>query len=179
MTFHYDWFSPIRETMIRFTDPAYKHILEIGSFEGRSTLFFGEQCPNAQIVCVDHFKGGEDQQDLNLDNLRQRFLSNIADIQSRLTIREGNSWDVLPQLPSSFFNLVFVDGSHVAGDVLNDLVHAYRCVRDGGRIIADDYSWENQRSDCPRVAIDAFVKCFQGRIRVKHIDRVIVMDKVC
>jgi predicted O-methyltransferase YrrM len=177
--FKYDWFSPIRADMERFVSPTLNRILEIGSFEGQSTRFFLERCPSVTIACVDHFLGGEDQQDLDLKCLLQRFQSNINDYKDRVQLYRLDSWGAWMLLPTEGFDLIFVDGSHLAPDVLNDLCQSYRCVRQNGLIIADDYSWENQRSDCPRVAIEAFLTCFKGRVRTLYLDRIAVMQKVC
>ena len=177
--FKYDWFSSIRADMERFVRPDLDRILEIGSFEGQSTRFFLERCPSVIVTSVDHFKGGEDQQNLDLSNLYGRFLANIAPFEKRVCINRMDSWEAWPLFLSGFYGLIFVDGSHLAPDVLNDLCQAYRCVRQDGLIIADDYSWENQRSDCPRVAIEAFLTCFKGRVRTLYLDRIAVIQKIC
>lgn len=176
--FKYDWFTPIRPTMERFVATESKFILEIGSFEGLSARFFCERCPEVLLTCVDHFKGGEDQQGLELVGLKERFLKNIDEYRTRIWLVEEDSWAAWHRMHTDFYDVIFVDGSHIAGDVLNDLCQAYRCAKPGGLILADDYSWENHRPDCPRVAIDAFIRCFAGRIAVLHIDRVAVMRKL-
>jgi len=177
--FKYDWFSPIRADMERFVSPDLGRILEIGSFEGQSTRFFLERCPAATMTCVDHFQGGEDQQSLDLSSLLDRFLANVAEFKHRIQIYQMDSWKAWTYMLYSHFDLIFVDGSHLAPDVLNDLCQSYRCVRQNGLIIADDYSWENQRSDCPKVAIEAFLTCFKDRVRTLYLDRIAVMQKVC
>ena len=177
--FKYDWFSPILVDMTTFTPKDCKRILEIGSFEGQSTRFFCDHCSSAELTCVDHFQGGEDQQSLDLNELEDRFRRNVDEFKHRIIVHVMSSWEAWRLFSTGHFDLVFVDGSHLAPDVLNDLCQAYRCVRQGGTIIADDYSWENQRKDCPMVAITALLNCFKGRIRPIHFDRVAVMKKVC
>lgn len=175
----YDWFSPILGVMQRVVPSCARRVLEIGSFEGLSARFFMEHCPNATLTCVDHFMGGEDQQGLDIVGLRDRFMHNTSEYWSRIEMVEKNSWDAWPDLKTGYYDVVFVDGSHVASDVLSDLVGSYRVTKPGGIIVADDYSWENHRPDCPKVAIDAFIQCFAGKVETIEIDRVLAMRKLC
>jgi predicted O-methyltransferase YrrM len=68
------------------------------------------------------------------------------------------------------FDLVFVDGSHQACDVLSDLVLSYHLCAVGGQIICDDYLWSNARHGSqdllmmPRLAIDAFAHAFMRKV---------------
>ena len=179
MSFKYDWFTPIKATMEKWVPKETKKILEIGSFEGLSTCWFMDHCPDSTITCIDTFEGGEDQQTLDIANLLARFTENTAAYGPRICVRQGNSWEKLTGRPSNHYDVVFVDGSHVASDVLNDLTQSFRVCKPGGLIIADDYSWENQRTDCPKVAIDAFIRCFVGRVEVLEQNRLMVMRKIC
>ena len=67
------------------------------------------------------------------------------------------------KMPPGFFDVVFVDGSHEAADVLHDATEAYRCVKPGGFIAFDDYGW-GTGWDRPKTAIDAFRQCYVGRV---------------
>lgn len=68
---------------------------------------------------------------------------------------------------------MYVDGSHLAPDVLTDAVLAFRAVRPGGLIVFDDYELaagcgaEPSRDD-PKIAVDAFLACFAGQVEVLH-----------
>ena len=72
------------------------------------------------------------------------------------------------------FDLVYVDGSHQAPDVLSDAVLAFQLLRIGGIMIFDDYLWRLEpdgRQDLlnmPKPAIDSFVNIFQRKLRVMH-----------
>jgi predicted O-methyltransferase YrrM len=73
---------------------------------------------------------------------------------------------------SELFDLIYVDGSHTAPDVLSDAVLAFQLLRVGGVMIFDDYLWtmETQRYvdplNLPKTAIDAFTMIFMRKARV-------------
>jgi predicted O-methyltransferase YrrM len=70
------------------------------------------------------------------------------------------------------FDLVYVDGSHIAPDVLADAVLAFQLLRVGGLMIFDDYIWSmdpDGRQDSlrmPKPAIDVFINIFQRKLKV-------------
>lgn len=140
--------------------PAVR-MLEIGSFEGRSTLWFLANIlthPTAGIVCVDLF--APPSRELRFDhNLR------IAAVVNKVTKLKGRSEDLLAQLPRDSFDIVYVDGSHQAVNVLYDAVSAWFLLKAGGVLIFDDYLWEMDKppSERPQPAIDLLLASFEGR----------------
>jgi predicted O-methyltransferase YrrM len=70
------------------------------------------------------------------------------------------------------FDLIYIDGSHQAPDVLSDAVLAFQLLRVGGIMIFDDYLWRLEpdgRQDplnMPKPAIDSFINIFQRKLRV-------------
>jgi predicted O-methyltransferase YrrM len=53
-------------------------------------------------------------------------------------LMEEPSVDAVPKLPDSFYDVVFIDGSHETEDVLHDLRNAHRVLKPGGVILLDD-----------------------------------------
>jgi SAM-dependent methyltransferase len=135
-------------------------MLEIGSYEGRSAIWFLENVltdPDASITCVDPFLDAS--YELRFDhNLRW------SGLEDRVTKLKGFSEAVLPQLPLESFDLVYVDGNHRAVNVLMDAVLAWRRLRPGGRLIFDDYRGLDDRPPHmrPQMAIDLFLETFEG-----------------
>jgi hypothetical protein len=72
----------------------------------------------------------------------------------------------------SSFDLVYVDGSHQAPDVLMDAVLGFNLLRVGGVMIFDDYTWFEklpQGKDplrCPKLAIDSFINVNFRKIKI-------------
>jgi len=164
-------------------DPRKKcQIVEIGSFEGRATVWILDnliQHSDSKVYCIDPFiatgrKEKEVVRQMQLDwgQIFQRFQANIT-----LTGKAGQV--ELLQKPSSValssllaveagqVDFVYVDGSHRAPDALSDMIFSYHLLRNGGLMICDDYTWtleartEIDTLSNPKIAIDAFSTIFR------------------
>src|SRR5262245_59584554 len=152
-------------------------VLEIGSWEGRSALFFLNYFSRSHVVCVDTFGG-------NIEHMRnphiaalvgdteRRFDANVAAFGPRVEKIKGPSAEVLPQLgiAARRFDVVYVDGSHRAADVYSDGVLAWPMVARNGIVIFDDYEFDEieDESERPKPGIDAFLAAFEGQYRLLH-----------
>ncbi len=187
--FTYDWFGLNAEHTWRQLLPEIKpkKVLEIGSFEGRSTTFLiqnNDWCDDLELYCVDNWEGGIEHNEHGLDmkQTEKRFDKNIAIAKNRAAKSsnifklKGFSNSILANLLSSnkrnYFDFIYVDGSHQAPDVLMDAVLAFKLCRVGGVIGFDDYTWSENLPygknllRCPKLAIDAFTTIFAGKIAV-------------
>jgi predicted O-methyltransferase YrrM len=162
-------------------------ILEIGSWEGRSALFFLNYLPLSRIVCIDPFEGNVEH---HLDPYFQalvrkteaQFDSNLAAFADRIEKIKGSSTMVLPALGISGrrFDLAYVDGSHMAADVYGDAVLTWSMMEPGGLVIFDDYEWNlmSHEGERPRLGIDAFLAAFRGQYREIHRAYQLVIAKL-
>lgn len=181
-----DWFSahiPTWEAVLpRFTP---RKVLEIGSFEGRSTCYliqrFSQEWP-LEIHCVDTWEGGIEHGEMRMSEVERRFDNNIAvarrGARHPVDLRKHKSYShkALAQLLAAghadSFDVIYVDGSHQAPDVLSDAVLAFHLLRSGGLMIFDDYLWamdppgHQDPMKMPKPAVDAFVNIFQRRMVV-------------
>ena len=153
------------------------HALEIGSFEGRSAVWFLENIlthHSATITCIDLFE----------EDFEATFDRNVkaSGLGHKLTKLKGESRISIRSLKNNF-DFVYIDGSHVAKDVLVDAVMAWDLLKPGGMIIFDDYglrrSPRDSQSDAliPEPAIDAFLKVFRHYVDVVHQDYQIIVRK--
>lgn len=64
------------------------------------------------------------------------------------------------------FDFIYVDGSHLAKDVLTDAVMCWPLLKPSGVIAFDDYEWEGHRPphDRPQAGIDAFESVFKPQL---------------
>lgn len=159
-------------------DPASpRRIVEIGAFEGRATLWFLENLlrhEDSRIACLDTFAGGAEHLPEQTDGLEERFRANVAEHSGarKVEVLKGPSFDGLLRLLArgERADLVYVDGSHEAPDVLADLVLAWRLLPPGGVMLCDDYLWsreDTRRVDvlgCPKLAIDAFTSIHRRQV---------------
>ncbi len=152
-------------------------VLEIGSWEGRSALFFLNFFARSQVVCIDTF-GGSIEHLRNphfaalVPDAERRFDANLAAFGGRVEKIKGASSEVLPRLgiAARRFDIVYVDGSHRAADVYSDGALVWPMVAQGGVVIFDDYEFEETADDSerPKIGIDAFLATVAGQYRLLH-----------
>ena len=148
-------------------------ILEIGSWEGRSAIFFLHYFPSAEISCVDTWKGSDEHfTDENLKNIETLFDSNIAPFGERVRKFKGTSLQFFAGTDMcEKYDLVYVDGSHHADDVMCDILNAFRCLKPNGLMICDDYlwNWYPDARDNPAFAIHYLLKQKKGKYKILNV----------
>jgi predicted O-methyltransferase YrrM len=176
--FRYDWFTGniagLTTLLERFKGKEHVRALEVGCFEGRSTIWFVENIltgPGSRIVCIDHFEGSEDHKHFNVDvtGTEELFIRNIsqADYWGRVTLLKDHSVNVLRKIHKNDFDFVYLDGDHRSQGVLEDAVLSWRLLKPGGILIFDDYLWNNMPDplDNPGPGIDAFLAVYKGKFK--------------
>jgi len=141
--------------------------LEIGVREGRSFFWMLD---NVLTDPTSHATGiGTFVDEHLLENLER---SGAAD---RAEIIQGFSQDELRKLPKDFYDVVYIDGSHTADDVLEDMVLSWALLKPGGLMILDDYGWDGAEDAggrpmpadlLPHIAIDAFLSTYRNFVQV-------------
>lgn len=177
-----DWFGAtgryIWEKILPQLGP--KKILEIGSWEGKSTCFLMERLHGPlEIHCVDTWEGGVDHKGMDMQAVKTRFDNNTSFAMSnvkedvKLKVHVGRSDAILSQMQpdyGGYFDFIYIDGSHTAADVLCDAVLAFRLLRSGGVMCFDDYLWRDSDPidpiNCPKVAIDAFTMIYCRQLNI-------------
>jgi len=138
-----------------------------------------EECHTLEyIVCVDSWEGNPEHDRTKMSEIETRFDANISEAM-RIRARPVNvrkvkdrSNHALPSLilGNDIFDLVFIDGSHRAEDVLTDAINSFSLLRIGGILIFDDYIWREDVSggqdilNLPKMAIDSFVNVFHKKL---------------
>jgi predicted O-methyltransferase YrrM len=181
-SFNYDWTSWHFPNWIPLLEPYRNRairVLEIGSWEGRSALFFLNYLPRARLTCVDTFEGGQEHRHAarrsaadarELRAVERRFDANTARFVRRIEKIKARSADALAALGirKARYDIAYVDGSHRAADVYSDAVLTWPLMARGGMVIFDDYQWDQMpnRLDNPKPGIDAFLKAAKGQYRL-------------
>ena len=180
-TYTQDWFDrAIPDLTVLLKDLKGKddlRFLEIGSYEGRSTCWLMDNIltsPSSTVHCIDLWedsgKMGAWAKELydryDMANVFGNFLRNTKEYGSKVTYEIGVSQILLRKLPlDNQFDFIYVDGSHIASDVLEDGILAFRLLKQGGIMVFDDYNWDffgDQRRH-PKIAIDAFFAIYEGK----------------
>lgn len=175
--FRYDWFThniPIWQKHLKpFAHKPGLAILEIGSFEGMASCWLLDYIlteQSAKITCIDMY-------------FQDNFDFNVAQTGAlaKVTKLMGNSHEILPTLKSQHYDIVYIDGSHLADDVRKDATLAWNLVKDGGLIIFDDYEWidlQQPEIQQPKHGINAFLNDYIKQITILHQGYQIISQKI-
>ena len=180
-----DWFSgrePMWDQIIEMIKPT--RILEIGSYEGRSTSYLIERCGNyadIEITCIDTWEGGVEHNRNDMGHVESRFDKNVEiakkhskkkAIVKKIKNISRTGLIYLSNNQQTKFDLIYIDGSHQAPDVLTDAIMSFYLLRKNGIMIFDDYLWHMEALgnqdilNMPKLAIDAFTNIFQRKLQI-------------
>lgn len=186
MSYTQYWFEhSAKNNFEKFLIPIYKdkefNYLEIGCFEGMATCWILKNFSKAQVFVIDTFKGGAEHKGMNLFGLKEKFLENIKPWQNRVHLSIGYSSNVLRiNKWEQVFDVIYIDGSHLACDVLSDAVLSWFLLKQEGLIIFDDYKWIRGGSELerPKLGIDCFLVCFKNQYEILEKGYQIVIRKL-
>jgi hypothetical protein len=185
--FRYDWFTnnipTWKEHLVCYAGAEDITFVEIGCWEGRSAVWLLENIllkPSCRLHCIDPWASPNGEVIEDRFNYNTRLVSNITSAQ--LIKHKDRSIDILPSFSGESVDVVYVDGSHIAKDVLSDILLSWRIIKQSGILICDDYELDQEIQfhdgyetysvapplHRPRMAIDAFLQCFDGHYRLLH-----------
>lgn len=180
-TYQADWFSGQiaiwEKYLTEYKGKEDISIVEIGSFEGRSAVWLLTNIltsPSAHLTCIDTFGGSIENQSkehIDLSQIEKNFDKNINETGAAHKVVKIKSFssNAFQQLPFQSQDVIYIDGSHTAPDVLSDAVMYFHLLKPNGLMIFDDYEWEEKGMkglDTPKPAIDAFISIYQEGIEV-------------
>ncbi|CAB4189745.1 Methyltransferase domain containing protein [uncultured Caudovirales phage] len=188
-TYTKDWFHWAPELFTKITPglPARRRFLEIGAFEGRGTVWMAENMleDGGVLSVVDTWTGGEEHQEEGVAGVEERFDSNMAILKekhpkriiSKMKMNSVSALNLLYETPQ--FDFIYVDGSHLAKDVLTDACMAWPCLKEGGVMVFDDYLWGDPRDVLhrPKLAVDAFLNIFAEELGILHTGYQLAVQK--
>lgn len=190
-----DWLSeniqPWQQHLSHLPQIPNINALEIGSCEGASACWFLDNILTdefAKLTCIDLF---------HIPPYEKKFDSNIAKtgVSHKVEKIKGKSQEVLRSLSFDTYDMLYIDGSHVACDILEDAVLSWRLIKVGGIIIFDDYDYIYIRqASCDaknntfaglssnpswnsKVGIDAFITVFEDKIKILHKGHQVILEK--
>ena len=170
----FDWYT----VLDNFKNENFKY-LEIGSFEGNSTLFVIKYFKNSSLVCVDQWKQlhksegyREGYEHLPIDSIERNFDDNLKSYTSRF-VKMKTSSDLFFVKNEKLFDVIFIDGSHYARDVFNDCLNSWSILRKNGILILDDYFWigYDDLQDNPAFAINKFLNKIKNEYQVINLTK--------
>ncbi len=147
-SFTQNWFnvSELKRVIVKVLNAKnVNKILEIGCFEGQSSVFFGDHFlnhPDSELVCVDPFLNIADNDHASfLNNVERRFESNISKCLnvSKIKVYKVKSDSFFNEYLGDKFNFIYIDGCHEPDVIENDMKNAIKLLTKNGIIWMDDY----------------------------------------
>jgi predicted O-methyltransferase YrrM len=142
-----------------------KRVLEIGSYEGQSALFW-HHFFGADVTCVDMWqevaKGCATPMEVE-----EHFDANVSGLPIvKIKLDSTTALNRLIKSNASF-DLIYVDGDHARLQVMVDSCLAWQMLRRGGYMIWDDYrEYRPDLADRPTPAIEGFVHAMKTEIEI-------------
>jgi len=145
-------------------------ILEIGSLEGSSTVYFSDHImdhPDSKMVCIDPFDGGNPTTPMDENKTKELFLSNIAKSKNgqKISLKEMYSGEFY-KTNDETFTFIYIDGSHLVEDIKVDFVNCVKILEKGGVMWMDDYLWGDGTSI--RDAVNQLYEDHKDQLKIIH-----------
>jgi predicted O-methyltransferase YrrM len=154
------------------------HFLEIGSFEGRSAVWFFKNIlthEESTLTCID----------VCVPPASYNLVSNLMTLgvlhTKRCELISKPSSIALRSLPYNHFDFVWIDGNHATANVLEDAVLSFPLLKVGGWMGFDDIGWQAEPpdvTDAPEPAVKAFTQCYKRMLKCADQGLIYFIEKI-
>lgn len=152
------WFFNREQLDEVFAENRIKSVIELGSWAGRSTIYFGNKVGRGgKVFAIDTWRGTSDCTEQNTDPrlgyLFQLFLSNMkgAGVDD-VVVPFRMSTDEAAAALNITADLIYVDGDHSTEQVFLDIQNWLPHLNEGGVMCGDDWEWPTVREAVERAA---------------------------
>jgi len=187
-----DWFSgkiPVFfHSLNKHQFPSQINLLEIGSFEGRSSLFFFNyfknkaSIKNIYLTCVDTWRGSNEplHKKIDFNLVEKNFNKNIEAFNQDIKKHKCTSFEFFKSKNPQKYDLIFIDGSHEFKDVLADAEASFKHIKKNGFIIFDDFNWFHYKDEKqnPAHAINVFLSDKINEFIIVYVGIVLIIKKI-
>jgi hypothetical protein len=170
-----EWFlgSEIKNRLFQFLDKSKENkILEIGCFEGLSSVFFADNFldnPNSSLTCVDPFLtiNNNDHKQFLQNNEEMNFDFNISICKKsdRIRIHKITS-DNFFENNNQTYNFIYIDGCHEQDFIKRDMENSFNILEKNGIMWMDDYGGGDGIQI--KNAMDVFLGKYNGQYELIH-----------
>lgn len=187
-----DWFSGKIPVLFHFLNkyqfPAQINLLEIGSLEGRSSLFFLNYFKNKLsinnicLTCVDTWERSDESlhEKINFNLVEKNFNKNIEAFNQNIKKHKCTSFEFFKSKNLKQYDLIFIDGSHKFKDVLADAESSFKRIKKNGFIIFDDFNWFHYKDEKlnPAHAINIFLNDKIDEFKIIFVGMILIIRKI-
>jgi SAM-dependent methyltransferase len=170
-------------------------ILELGCFKGEMSKWFSDNLLNhkeSKLYCVDTWEGSVEYK-TNFNNVKKTFKNNIETTfkkniknskhPTKIKTYKATTTDFFVKFLATnkkpIFDLIYIDASHDARNVIMDAILSFKVLKVGGYIVFDDYEWDKmpENYERPKIAIIAFNHMFRDNIKITHKGYKMIVQK--
>jgi GR25 family glycosyltransferase involved in LPS biosynthesis/predicted O-methyltransferase YrrM len=154
-----------------FVDKPVK-VLEIGTHEGRSAIWMLENLcllPGSTFTSVDPYCTDDTTSPVNTKTYK--LFSHNINLSTQ--IEKFNqyidySYNIMPKLieEKKVYDIIYLDGSHLTEDVLQDAIYSHQMIQSNGIILFDDAGFDNNCTTAIKPAIKQFLAKYPTEYRV-------------
>ena len=172
------WFleSEIKQKVVNLINKNNRRfILEIGCYEGLSSVFFADNLLNhsdSTLTCVDpflHIDNNDHNQLLN--NVENNFDNNIriCNNSNKITVHKITSDEFFKNnnnKKNQRFHFIYIDGCHEPDFIMRDMENSFACLENNGIMWMDDYGG----GDGIKIknTMDDFLKKYNNQYEIIH-----------
>jgi predicted O-methyltransferase YrrM len=170
-----NWFlgSEIKQDLFKFLDKEKENkILEIGCFEGLSSVFFADNFldnPNSTLTCVDPFLtiNNNDHHRFLQNNEEMNFDFNISNCKNsdKIIIHKITS-DIFFKNNNQTYNFIYIDGCHEPDFINRDMENSFNILEKNGIMWMDDYGGGDGIQI--KNTMDTFLEKYNGHYELIH-----------
>jgi predicted O-methyltransferase YrrM len=179
------WFhnSEIQNRCAKFLDTSKKNnILEIGCFEGLSSVFFADNFLdnlNSSLTCVDPFLSidNNDHRQFLQNNEEMNFDFNISVCKhtDRITVHKITS-DMFFKHNNQRYNFIYIDGCHEPDFIKRDMENSFNILEINGIMWMDDYGGGDGIQI--KNAMNQFLEKYHGQYNLIHMGYQLAIKKL-
>jgi len=157
-------------------------LLEIGVFKGDFLDYLVKNCRIGSVDAVDLFEGNTCSGDADGNNVvwydvgksYVELLEKYKDMPN-IKLHKGNSVDFLRGQEDNTYDIIYIDGDHSYNGVKQDLLNAYKKIKNGGYIMGHDYEMNMAKAKTVyhfgiKKAVDEFCLTYNQMIIGKALD---------
>jgi predicted O-methyltransferase YrrM len=170
-----DWFngSELKRNILFLIDGNKKvDILEIGCYEGLSSVFFADNLLNhheSTMVCVDPFLSvaDNDHKELLMNSEESNFDHNIKVCKNadKIVVQKITSDDFFKKNKKTY-DFIYIDGCHEPDYITRDMENSFSVLNTNGIMWMDDY--RGGKDNNIKNTMDKFLEKYKGQYRTIH-----------
>jgi predicted O-methyltransferase YrrM len=170
--YSHSWFigSEINNRLVDFFDKSKENkILEIGCFEGLSSVFFADNFIDNQqssLTCIDPFLNITDNDHSNYlqNNEEINFDYNISNCKNsdKIIIHKITSDDFFEH-NNQIYNFIYIDGCHKLDYIKRDMENSFNVLEKNGIMWMDDYGSGEIKN-----TMNKFLEKYNGQYELIH-----------